>query len=109
MVVLVDFLEVGAIMRLFGEVRVGSFFVFFWRCFLMGVEKMEIRVDWAGDLLLTHDYWDCECESDYFRPAAVERCGKCGACKEEMPNSRVTEVLAFYPRLREARLVFVPW
>lgn len=41
-------------------------------------------------------YWDCECETDnYFNHVSVTKCLHCGAEYDEMPNSRVDELIAF--------------
>lgn len=47
----------------------------------------------------TQRFWDCECETDYIRPKSQYRCNICGYTEEEMPDSRVTEVLNKYPHL----------
>lgn len=42
----------------------------------------------------TEEYWDCECDDDYIRPASQDRCPKCGAEHDERPDSHTVEVLA---------------
>lgn len=40
----------------------------------------------------TSDFWDCECETEYIHHSGQSCCTKCGAIREECPDSRVTEV-----------------
>ncbi len=40
----------------------------------------------------TTEYWDCECEHDYIHPNTEDKCDRCGAIREEQPNSRKVEV-----------------
>ena len=47
-----------------------------------------------GDIVLTDEYWDCNCEEDYIKPASMKHCEKCGADWDEGPSSRLDEVLA---------------
>jgi hypothetical protein len=42
----------------------------------------------------TPAYWDCECKDFYIRPARQDKCGACGAIREEQPDSRPEEVIA---------------
>lgn len=42
----------------------------------------------------TEKYWDCECEHNYIHSAAEEVCPKCGAHRDEQPDSIVSEVKA---------------
>jgi len=37
-------------------------------------------------------HWDCECESKYIHPKSQERCKRCGAHRDEQPDSRAIEV-----------------
>jgi hypothetical protein len=46
-----------------------------------------------GDIITTDQYWDCECEHNFIHPKECPICFKCGAIKEEQPDSRVNEVL----------------
>lgn len=46
-----------------------------------------------GDIELTDEYWDCECEKDYIHLHSEESCPVCKALQEDQPNSRVSEVL----------------
>jgi hypothetical protein len=45
-----------------------------------------------GNIQLTSEYWDCDCLDDYIHPDYVTCCGRCGALKEDCPDSRVEEV-----------------
>ena len=40
----------------------------------------------------TSDFWDCECETEYIHHSGQPCCTKCGAIREECPDSRVAEV-----------------
>ncbi len=48
-----------------------------------------------GDIELTDEYWDCECEKEYIHLRSQEICPICKAGQEEQPNSRVIEVLKY--------------
>ena len=48
-----------------------------------------------GDIELTDEYWDCECEKNYIHPCLEEFCQICDARQEDQPNSRVSEVLKY--------------
>lgn len=43
----------------------------------------------------TDKYWDCECEESYIHPAEQESCAKCGATREDSPDSIVDEVMMY--------------
>jgi len=51
-------------------------------------------IEQVGDILMTDQYWDCECRKNYIHPASENVCTVCHARREEQPDSRVTEVLA---------------
>jgi len=42
--------------------------------------------------MTTEMYWDCECDDKYIQKSTKEMCEKCGAYRDEMPDSRVNEV-----------------
>lgn len=42
---------------------------------------------------LTGRFWDCECEANYIHPKSTAICPRCGAVREERPDSRINEVL----------------
>ncbi len=46
-----------------------------------------------GDIELTDEYWDCECENDYIHLRSEETCPVCKALQEDQPSSHVSEVL----------------
>jgi hypothetical protein len=46
-----------------------------------------------SDFYTTPLFWDCECMEDYIHPASESRCLRCGAARDESPDSRVREVL----------------
>lgn len=41
----------------------------------------------------TLDYWDCECEKEYIHTITDDECPVCKARREDMPNSRKSEVV----------------
>jgi hypothetical protein len=48
--------------------------------------------------LTTTKFWDCECDDGFTNEAYIhlwheKSCSKCGAKRDEMPDSRVNEVL----------------
>lgn len=43
----------------------------------------------------TPQYWDCECETNYIKPASDPHCEHCGYDRDTCPDSRVTEVAEF--------------
>ena len=59
----------------------------------------NMAIESHGDFDTTDKYWDCECEKNYIHAAFENRCDICGESKEEAPDSRVFEVLYFYPNL----------
>lgn len=40
----------------------------------------------------TPEYWDCECEEEYIHLAGQPCCTKCGAVREDCPDSRLAEI-----------------
>lgn len=56
-----------------------------------------------GDIVLTEEYWDCECEHLYIHPKIDVYCKICGADRDECPDSRVNEVLARGYTIAESR------
>jgi len=42
--------------------------------------------------LLNSGYWDCECEEHYIHTGKYKKCRKCGARRDEMPDSRQSEI-----------------
>lgn len=48
-----------------------------------------------NELILTPDYWDCECESDFIHRKEELFCKVCRKFAEEQPESRVNEVKNF--------------
>lgn len=41
---------------------------------------------------LAADFWDCECAENFIHVAGVHDCPRCGAVKDDQPNSIVAEV-----------------
>jgi hypothetical protein len=48
--------------------------------------------DLEGLLELSADYWDCECRRKYIHHNSIDRCSRCGAKRENCPDSRKSEV-----------------
>ena len=49
-----------------------------------------------GNIILTDEYWDCECPDDgfdYIKPISLSHCDKCGALQEDQPSARLNEVI----------------
>lgn len=42
--------------------------------------------------LLNPDFWDCECDEHYIHTATQEACPICDARRDEMPDSRQSEI-----------------
>jgi len=49
-------------------------------------------------IILTPEWWDCECDKDYIHPKKQHRCPKCKAHADDQPDSRLSEVLYFTKR-----------
>lgn len=50
-------------------------------------------IEYIGDLELTDEYWDCECEKDFIHSRVDDFCIFCKVEREDQPDSRVSEVL----------------
>lgn len=48
--------------------------------------------DLEGSPKLSTDYWDCECRKKYIHHNSLDRCSRCGAKRENCPDSRKSEV-----------------
>ncbi|MGQ4893374.1 MAG: hypothetical protein ACP6IQ_01975 [Candidatus Njordarchaeia archaeon] len=48
------------------------------------------------DIKTLKEFWDCECETNYIHPITDKKCSKCGALREEQPNTRLDEFRAFF-------------
>ena len=42
--------------------------------------------------ILNPNFWDCECDEHYIHPGKYKKCPKCGARRDEMPDSRQNEI-----------------
>lgn len=42
----------------------------------------------------TEHFWDCECKDNYMHPSIIMWCFKCGAKRNEQPDSHIEEVIA---------------
>ena len=61
-----------------------------------------------GDIILTNQYWDCECERNFIHPVEIVMCPVCGSDKDDQPDSRINEVLQLGFSLPDADLSSVP-
>ena len=52
-------------------------------------------IEKIGDILLTDEYWDCECKKNFIHPFSDDSCTVCKVEREEQPNSRIAEVLYY--------------
>ena len=48
--------------------------------------------DMVGSPELSSDYWDCQCDEKYIHPNSSDKCSRCGAERDEMPDSHQNEV-----------------
>lgn len=46
-------------------------------------------------IILTTEFWDCTCDTDFINPAKFDYCPICGILREEMPDSRINEILKY--------------
>ncbi len=53
---------------------------------------LKLRIENIGDIKITPDFWDCECERNYIHDKNQSVCGVCNTVADEQPNSRVDEV-----------------
>lgn len=53
-----------------------------------------MTIEILGDIVLTSEYWDCECEENYIHVHSEEKCLVCGAFRVDQPLSRINEVIA---------------
>lgn len=61
-----------------------------------------------SEIILTPEYWDCECEKDYIHHRCETMCAACEARREDQPQSRINEVIAaglVIPKRRRTPLV----
>ncbi len=59
-------------------------------------------IECIGAILLSNEYWDCECEESYIQPRGVVKCNRCDSERESQPDSRLFEVIrAGFPVLEE--------
>ena len=51
-------------------------------------------VDTSSNIFTVDDYWDCECLNDnYIHPKSQMLCPECGKHQDDMPDSRLNELL----------------
>ena len=66
-----------------------------------------MHINESGGILTVEEFWDCECEIDFIQRKTVHgHCNACGFSHDEMPDSRLSEILIYYPELltKEERL-----
>ena len=54
----------------------------------------EIPVSLESGVPLAAAFWDCECETEFIHSASEQSCPRCGARRDDQPNSRADEVHA---------------
>ena len=54
--------------------------------------RYYFRTEQIGNITLASDFWDCECEKDYIHHKSQQKCRKCGAIEEDMPDARANEL-----------------
>ena len=47
------------------------------------------------EIILTSDYWDCECEAEYIHSKEESFCKYCKSYADEQPDARADEVKQF--------------
>lgn len=68
---------------------------------------VKLRVERAGVIASTPDYWDCECKDNFIHPKHERICVVCGSIPDEQPDSQVNEVKDFL-RSKGLRVRMVP-
>ena len=59
-----------------------------------------MRITECGRILFAEDFWDCECSEKFIHRKSTEpHCGVCGYDNEEMPDSRLSEILIYSPHM----------
>lgn len=58
-------------------------------------------------IILTSQYWDCECEHAYINPRSLDECPICHARKDEQPDARLNEVRAHGLPYRESETYYI--
>ncbi len=59
----------------------------------METKNYPFKTEDLGDIILTPEYWDCECEKDYIHPKSQKSCKICGAKSHSQPDARANEVM----------------
>jgi len=71
--------------------ELGFFIVNFGKAGTCTVHKNDM--EWLDPAPETNpDFWDCECDNNYIQPKTIEKCPKCGAYQNDMPDSRQHEI-----------------
>lgn len=53
-----------------------------------------MTIETLGDIVLTSEYWDCECDEKYIHSYTEEKCSVCGTLRVDQPLFRINEVIA---------------
>jgi len=48
------------------------------------------------EIILNPNFWDCECGDNFIHSKTQARCRKCGAVREDQPDSRENEVRQWF-------------
>lgn len=62
---------------------------------LWSVKEEEDEVT-NNEVITNEDFWDCECEHNYIHHKIQKECKKCGAIRDEQPDSIAEEVEKYY-------------
>ncbi len=49
-----------------------------------------------NQIITNPDFWDCECKKNYIHRKNIRHCFKCGANRDEQPDSRQDEIDKYY-------------
>lgn len=59
---------------------------------------MKFETFYTDGVVLTPDFWDCQCLSNYIhRKSETRVCNQCGCEEGESPDSRADEILVHFP------------
>lgn len=64
-----------------------------------------MTIEIIGDIILTSEYWDCECVEKYIHTNSEKKCYICGAFRLDQPLARVNEVVAMGLPLKSKELL----
>lgn len=59
-----------------------------------------MRFEVVGDIIFANDFWECECKEMFIHRKSEEMfCFTCGYDEGDCPDSRITELLIYYPHV----------